>query len=206
MKKTSIILTTFGIVLLFFPFFCGDILDEQTFRWGLEHWMFAGAFVCYAVAMILGAIRTKKIAWRIVLAVLSLLPLLCVVETVLTRPRLIYSDNHYQMWAKSFDKDIHLNLYYGTGLVMTDAGGTTRWGKLDSSRVVLHDDLGVIWIETWTSYRGKPYEHEGNLVPINSRFSKGNYEMHTAELDSLLASYRHDTVWPHLWYKHISLD
>ena len=89
---------------------------------------------------------------------------------------------------------------------MTDAGGTTRWGKLDSSRVVLHDDLGVIWVETWTSYRGKPYGHEGNLVPIDSRFSKGNHEMHTAELDSLLASYRHDTVWPHVWYKHISLD
>ena len=70
MKKTSIVFAIVGAVLLFFLFFGGvDILDEQAFRWRLGYWMFTGAFACFAVAIILCAIRTKKIALRIILAV-----------------------------------------------------------------------------------------------------------------------------------------
>ena len=202
MKKTSIILAILGAVLLFFLFFGWvDILDEQAFRWRLEYWMFAGAFACFAVALILCAIRTKKIALRIILAILSLLPLYAVFDTVRWWPRLIYSDNHYQMWGNRDINGEYWKLYYGTGLVMDDAGGTPMpgWGKVDSCRAVLHDDLGVIWVELWTSHQGKPFGHEGRLVPIDSRFSKGNYKLHTAELDSLLTAYIHDNVCPGCW-------
>ena len=202
MKKTSIVLAILGAVLLFFLFFGGvDILDEQAFRWRLEYWMFTGAFACFAVALILCAIRTKKIALRIILAILSLLPLYAVFDTVRGWPRLIYSDNHYQMWGNPGINGEYWKLYYGTGLVMDDAGGTPMpgWGKVDSCRAVLHDDLGVIWVELWTSHQGKPFGHEGRLVPIDSRFSKGNYKLHTAELDSLLTAYIHDTVCPGCW-------
>ena len=202
MKKISIVLTIFGAVLLFFLFFGGvDVFDEQAFRWRLEYWMFAGSFICFAAALILGAIRTKKIALRIVLAILSLLPLYVVFDTVRGWPRLIYSDSHYQMWGNPDINGEYWKLYYGTGLVMDDAGGTPMpgWGQVDSCRAVLHDDLGVIWVETWNSHQGKPSGHEGELVPIDSRFSKGNYRVHTAELDSLLATYIHDTVWPGGW-------
>lgn len=202
MKKTSIILAILGAVLLFFLFFGRvDILDEQAFRWRLEYWIFAGAFACFAVALILCAIRTKKIALRIILAILSLLPLYAVFDTVRWWPRLIYSDNHYQMWGNRDINGEYWKLYYGTGLVMDDAGGTPMpgWGKVDSCRAVLHDDLGVIWVELWTSHQGKPFGHEGRLVPIDSRFSKGNYKLHTAELDSLLTAYIHDAVCPGCW-------
>ena len=101
-----------------------------------------------------------------------------------------------------FDPD-YLKLYYGTGLVMDDAGGTnqTWYGELDSCRVVLHEPLGVVWVETWSSYQGIPYEHEGVLMPIDERFCKSNREQHVAELDSLLAAYIHDTVPAGTWYK-----
>ncbi|MCR5553914.1 MAG: hypothetical protein K6F29_00090 [Bacteroidales bacterium] len=203
MKKTSIILAILGVALLFLLFLCDvDVFDEQAFRWRLEYWMFTGSFVCFAVSLILCAIRTKKMVSRIVLALLSLLPLYAVVDMVRGWPWLIYSDSHYQIWVNSGINGEYLEIYYGTGLVMDDAGGTSSmpWGDLDSCRVELHDDLGVIWVESWTSYQGKPFEHEGRLVPIDSRFSKGNYKMHTIELDSLLASYIHDTVPIGKWY------
>lgn len=204
MKKASIILAGVGVVLFVGLFFCGvDVLDEQAFRWRLEYWTFAGSFACFAAAMILCAIRTRKLAVRIVWAVLSLLPLYVVVDTVRCWPRLVYSDSHYQMWANRGSDREYWKLYYGMGLVMTDAGGTPQpwWGKLDSSRVVLYDSLGAIWVETWSSHQGKPFEHEGCLVPIDSRFSKGNYELHSAKLDSLLAVLINDSVAPGTWDK-----
>lgn len=203
MKKISTVLVITGVALLFLSFFsAADVFDEQVFRWRLEYWMFTGAFACFTVAMILCAIRTKRIAIRIIWSILLLLPLYVVVDTVCGWPRLIYSDNRYQMWTTPNINGEYLELYYGSGLVMDDAGGTPMpgWGKLDSSRVVLHDDLGVIWVETWTSCQGKPFEHEGKLVPIDPRFSKGNYKKHRAELDSLLAAYIHDTVRSGVWY------
>lgn len=204
MKKIPIVLVIFGAILLFFLFFgMVDVFDEQAFRWRLEYWMLAGAFACFAVALILCAIRTKKNALRIILAILSLLPLYAVYDTVRGWPRLVYSDSHYQMWGNPDINGEYWKLYYGTGLVMDDAGGTPRpgWGDLDSIRVVLHDDLGVIWVETWTSHHGKPFDHNGELVPIDSRFSKGNFRMHTSELDSLLAAYIHNTVRSGEWSK-----
>lgn len=91
MKKVSKILAYIGIVLLFLPLFSGvDVFDEQAFRWRLEHWFFAGAFVCFTVAMILRAIRTKSMVMCIVWGLLSLLPLYVVVDTVRLWPRLIY--------------------------------------------------------------------------------------------------------------------
>lgn len=203
MKKASIMLTSIGVLLLFLLFFNGvDVFDEQAFRWRLEYWFFAGAFACFAAAMILCSIRAKRMVMRIVWGLLSLLPLCVVAGTVCTWPRLIYSDSHYQMWANKYDCE-YWKLYYGTGLVMTDAGGTPQpyWGKLDSCRVVLYDSFGVIWVETWSSYQGKPFEHEGGLVPIDSRCSKGNYELHTTELDSLLAVLINDSVASGTWYK-----
>lgn len=204
MKKTSIILTSIGLALLFLLFFCGvDVLDEQAFRWRLEYWVWAGAFVCFAAAMILCSIRARRMVVRIVWGLLALLPLYVVVDTVRTWPRLIYSDSHYQMWANKFDRE-YWKLYYGTGLVMYDAGGTPQpWdGELDSFRVELYDSLGVIWVETWSSYQGEPpFNHIGELVAIDSRFSKGNFENHTAELDSLLATHIHDSVEPGTWDK-----
>lgn len=203
MKKASILLTVVGVLLLFFLFFSGvDVLDEQAFRWRLEYWFFAGAFACFAVALILCSIRAKRMAMRIVWGLLSLLPLYVVADTVCIWPRLIYSDSRYQMWANKGDRE-YWKLYYGTGLVMTDAGGTPQpyWGKLDSCRAALYDSLGVIWVEAWSSHQGKPFKHEGGLVPIDSRFSKGNYELHTAELDSLLSVLINDTVAPGTWDK-----
>lgn len=203
MKKASISLTVVGVLLLFFLFFSGvDVLDEQAFRWRLEYWFFAGAFACFAAALILCSIRAKRMAMRIAWGLLSLLPLYVVADTVRKWPRLIYSDSRYQMWANKGDRE-YWKLYYGTGLVMTDAGGTPKpyWGKLDSCRAVLYDSLGVIWVEAWSSHQGKPFKHEGSLLPIDSRFSKGNYEMHTAELDSLLAVLINDTVAPGTWDK-----
>ena len=203
MKKASIMLTAIGVVLLFLLFFSGvDILDEQAFRWRLEYWFFAGAFACFAAAMILCSIRAKRMVMHIVWGLLSLLPLYVVADTVRTWPRLVYSDSHYQMWANKGDRE-YWKLYYGTGLVMDDAGGTPQpwWGKLDSCRVELYDSLGVIWVETWSSHQGKPFEHEGVFVAIDSRFSKGNHETHTAELDSLLTILIHDSVDPGTWYK-----
>lgn len=106
MQKASIMLTVFGVLLLFFLFFSGvDVLDEQAFRWRLEYWSFAGAFACFAATLILCSIRTMKMVMRIVCWLLSLLPLYVVVDTVRTWPRLIYSDSHYQMWADKGDRE-----------------------------------------------------------------------------------------------------
>lgn len=204
MKKISKILAYIGIVLLFLPLFSGvDVFDEQAFRWRLEHWFFAGAFVCFTVAMILRAIRTKSMVMCIVWGLLSLLPLYVVVDTVRLWPRLIYSDSHYQMWANIYYDSEYWKLYYGTGLVIDDVGGTpqSKCRKLDSCYVKLYDELGVIWVETWSTWQGKYFDHEGELIPIDSRYCKGNYMLHTAELDSLLSILINDSVEPGTWYK-----
>ena len=160
--------------------------------------MCAGAFVCFAVAMVLAAVSCHRWFFRVFWGALALLQLYVVVDTVRSRPRLVYADECYQLW----DNGEYWKLYYGREFVMDDAGGMSIHGEtLDSCMVERYDSLGVMWVETWTNLDGKYYHHHGDIMPINPRFAMTDYSLHKAQLDSLLAARIHDSVRSCEWYK-----